>query len=755
MATVLVVDDVAANRELVAMLLGYRGHEVIEAGDGADALVLAQTRDPDVVVSDVLMPGIDGLELVHRLRSAADCPAARAPVIFYTANYLEPETRPIAEACGVSQVVLRSADPRELLDAVDEALRQGPVDIDPRPADEFARVHARAVNAKLVEKVQALRDTERRFEAMAASSPVGIVLLDADGRAEYVNPRLAEITGMPADHLLGQGWLACLEPDSRDEALRLAGRMRADGNEHRYRNRIARPDGSIRWLRVHLRPIRDAEADLSGAVVMVDDITDLVAAEERAAREVRQRQAEARRRDAERLDSLRRMAGGMAHDFNNLLGAMLGFLTLAIESIQDEADAGRMARDTATALLDDLDQVTKGGERATKLTEQLLAFGRREIGQPVVLDPNTFVQEAAAALADAAGPAVRLELRLADDVPPVSIDPRPFERLLHILVRNAREAMTEGGTVTLATGTRDGDVTVTVTDTGKGMTTEVLARAFEPFYSTKSSRTAGLGLATAQGVVTQAGGELILDSAPGRGTSAVIRLPAVGAAGAAGAAGAKSRETGPTAAPELGPVTGSQAPARASGPGGPTPVRAWVPDGPAAARGSGPGGPAAARGPGDPAAVRASGFGALTSARAPGPAGPAVGGLGPPAGGRTVLLVDDEDDLREVTARFIAKAGYRVLTAAGGAEALRVAEDHPEPIDCLVTDVVMPGMDGRQLAHRFLDRHPTTKVIFISGYAEALIDDQGRPLEPDRMILPKPFSSADLHRALRETLAAA
>ncbi|MET0425335.1 MAG: response regulator [Actinoplanes sp.] len=675
MATVLVVDDVAANRELVSILLSCHGHEVIEAADGADALVLAQSHNPDVVVSDVLMPGIDGLELAHRLRSLVGCPAAHAPVIFYTANYLEPETRPIAEACGVSQVVLRSADPRELLDAVDAALRNGPVEVDPRPADEFARVHARAVNAKLVEKDRQLRHSEQRFEAMATSSPVGIVLLDALGAADYVNPRLTEIIGMPTDRLLGHGWLACLEPGARDEALDLARHMPGDGAERRYRNRVIRPDGSIRWLRVHLRPIRDGEATSSGTVVVVDDVTDVVAAEERAGREIRRRQAEVRQRDAERLDSLRRMAGGMAHDFNNLLGAMLGFLHLAIETIGDEAAAGRLARDTANALLDDLDQVTKGGERATKLTEQLLAFGRREIGQPVVLDVNTFIRDAAAALADAAGPGVRLELSLTDGDPAVSIDPRPFERLLHILVHNAREAMSEGGVVTVGTTAQNGHVTVTVADTGRGMTAEVLGRAFEPFYSTKSSRTAGLGLATAQGVVTQAGGELALVSEVDGGTTASIRLPA---------AGVRALPTPP-----------------------PPPVPA-VP--------------------------------------APEPK---------PAGGRTILLVDDEDELREVTARFIAKAGYRVLTAAGGAEALQVAEQHADPIDCLVTDVVMPGMDGRQLAHRFLDRHPDTKVIFISGYAEALIDDQGRSLEPDRTILPKPFSSADLNRALRETLAAA
>jgi CheY-like chemotaxis protein len=204
------------------------------------------------------------------------------------------------------------------------------------------------------------------------------------------------------------------------------------------------------------------------------------------------------------------------------------------------------------------------------------------------------------------------------------------------------------------------------------MRPEVLARAFEPFFSTKAgSRTAGLGLATAHGVVTQAGGELTLTSEPGRGTTARVRLPA---------------------------ATGGPAIAQAAPPAG-----TGAPD--------------------------------------------ANGDL-------TVLLVDDERDLREVAARFIAKAGYRVLTAASGADALKVAEQNADPIHCLVTDVVMPGMDGRQLANRFLTARPDSKVIFISGYAEALIDDEGRSLEPGRTILAKPFSSAELTGALKAVLAA-
>jgi len=251
--------------------------------------------------------------------------------------------------------------------------------------------------------------------------------------------------------------------------------------------------------------------------------------------------------------------------------------------------------------------------------------------------------------------------------------------------------------------------TISIADDGRGMPAEVLARAFEPFFSTKmGSRTAGLGLATAHGVVTQAGGELSMTSSPGAGTTVLISLPSA-----------------PEAAPP--PVPAPPAPAAPSGPRG-------------APRSPTPAGPPTPLGGSLGVATR--------------PADVASPPTPPGRGTQTVLLVDDERDLREVTARFIAKAGYRVLTAANGAEALEVAERHPEAIHCLVTDVMMPGMDGRQLAHRFLSDRPDTKVVFISGYAEALIDDAGRALEPGRTILAKPFSSAELTAALKTVLAA-
>jgi PAS domain S-box-containing protein len=665
-ATVLVVDDVATNRDLAAMLLGYRGHTVIEAASGEEALDRVHDCHPDVVVSDVLMPGMDGLELVHRLRADADPLAAHAPVIFYTANYLELETRPIAEAFGVSQVVLRGSDPQDLLAAVDRALRAGPVEIPAESPEDFARAHAQALQANLMEKVRVLRHTERQFEAMTAASPIGIALLDAAAEAVYVNDRLAEITGKPMAELLGDGWLCCLEPPARNEATRLLSQPPDVAIEHRYRTRVDFPDASSRWLRVHLRPYRDTESGISGAVAVIDDITDVVEAEERASREAARRADDARRLDLERLESLRRMAGGIAHDFNNLLGAMLGFLQLASEAITEEAAAGRLAESTAAALLGDLGNVATGGERAAKLTEQLLAFGRRDISQSASIDLNAFIRAQDPELPDG----IALDLRLAEGTAPIVIAPDALERLLKNLVQNACEAMPAGGTVTITSAFDSSEppqAVLTVTDTGLGMTPETLGRAFEPFYSTKQSLSSGLGLSTVHGIASQAGGEIWLESREGAGTTATVRLPV-------------------------------------------TPVAPVSP-------------PVARRAPSDV------------------------------DDHRTVLLVDDDSDLRQVVARFIGKAGYQVLVAADGPEALDIAARHQGPIHCLVSDVVMPGMDGRQLAHRLLAERPETAVVFISGYAEALIDEEGRSLEPGATILGKPFTSTQLHEALSVVLA--
>jgi CheY-like chemotaxis protein len=212
-ATVLLVDDVASSREIVATLLGYRGHRVLEAGEAAEAISVARREHPDIVVTDVLMPGMDGYELARRLRR--DPETARTALVFYSANYTEDELRPIMDSSGASRVVSKAAGPQRLLDAVEEVLCEPA----PAPATDDDLSHARLVNAKLVEKTHLLDVSQRNFRLMAESSPVGVFLIDRDANASYVNERLCAIVGSPAGELVGRGWLRIFPPELHPEVL--------------------------------------------------------------------------------------------------------------------------------------------------------------------------------------------------------------------------------------------------------------------------------------------------------------------------------------------------------------------------------------------------------------------------------------------------------------------------------------------------------------------------------------------------------
>jgi CheY-like chemotaxis protein len=213
MATVLVVDDVAANRDVVSTLLGHRGHRVLEAGEGHEALATARREHPDVIVTDVLMPGMDGYELARALR--ADPDTVKAALIFHSANYSEDELQLLQRTCGVNRIVQKSADPRLLLDAVEAVLTESPSESRDLPGVDDDLQHVHIVNAKLIDKIRELSTSEAQFRAMAQSSPVGIFLVDRRGGTSYVNERLQTIMGSVDGALLGHGWLRCFSPGLR------------------------------------------------------------------------------------------------------------------------------------------------------------------------------------------------------------------------------------------------------------------------------------------------------------------------------------------------------------------------------------------------------------------------------------------------------------------------------------------------------------------------------------------------------------
>ena len=384
----------------------------------------------------------------------------------------------------------------------------------------------------------------------------------------------------------------------------------------------------------------------------------------------RQDKSQERLAQAQRLESLGQLAGGVAHDFNNLLAVILNYAEFAAEELAAATESDWAGR--CESAHDDLEQISRAGERAASLTRQLLAFARREVVQPQVLDLDTVITAVEEMLRRTLGEHVELAISLAGGLHPVLADPGRLEQVLVNLAVNARDAMPGGGTLTIDTSniTVDADsiaggsesplghqVRLRVSDTGTGMPPEVVAHAFEPFFTTKADDGGtGLGLATVYGILTQADGHIRIYSEPGGGTTFSITLPATTLAANAE-----------------------------------TTVAAYH--------------------------------------RTP--------------SGETVLVVEDEAALREVTRRILARNGYQVITAASGPEALEIARNYQGEIHLLVTDVVMPHMLGKEVAEQVLQIKPETEVLYMSGYARPVLASQGR-LEPGVALVEKPFSEADL-----------
>jgi hypothetical protein len=380
---------------------------------------------------------------------------------------------------------------------------------------------------------------------------------------------------------------------------------------------------------------------------------------------------EARGQKAQRLENLGQLAGGIAHDFNNLLAVMLNYTSFA----EDE-----LARVTKVDCLEqlasarrDLHQVALAGARAVGLTRQLLAFARREVIQPRSLDINDVIYSLEEMLRRTIGEHVVLTVALEPNLWSVLADPGQIERVLMNLALNARDAMPDGGALTIETGNvvvdaetvaggskaQEGkNVRLRVSDTGIGMSAEVIDQAFEPFFSTKDeSSGTGLGLSTVYGILLQAEGTIQIYSELGAGTTFSITLPVT------------SEER----------ITSEDPP------------------------------PSYERSP----------------------------------KGETVLVVEDEEALREVTSRILSRNGYRVITAANGHEALELARKHDGEIHLLITDVVMPQMLGKETAERILEIKPEIEVLYMSGYARPVLASQGR-LEPNVALIEKPFSEIEL-----------
>jgi PAS domain S-box-containing protein len=511
---------------------------------------------------------------------------------------------------------------------------------------------------------QAARESSEFNRQIIASAREGVIVYDRQLRYVVWNPFVEEMTGVRAEDVAGK---FCLDvfPFLREQGIHdllqraLAGET-VSSPDFQY---TVAASGKAGWAAGRYGPLLDAAGRIIGVIGTLRDIT------ERKRTEETLRQQEEQLRQSQKMEAVGRLAGGIAHDFNNLLTVITGRGDLLLRRLPAEDPVRR-----------DLELIKKTAERAAVLTRQLLAFSRKQMLQPKVLDLNAIVAGVAQMLQRLIGEHIDLVQMLAPDLGLVKADPAQIEQIIVNLVVNARDAMPEGGRLTLETanveldpafvaanpGSSTGRYTVlAVSDTGEGMTPEVLAHIFEPFFTTKEvGKGTGLGLATVYGIVKQHDGYITAESAPGAGTTLRVYLRRV-------------EERVEAAEPGLTPA-----------------------------------------------------------------------GL---AAAETVLLVEDEHDLRLLATEILDGAGYAVLVAAGPSEALERARGHPGPIHLLLTDVVMPGMSGRDLAERLVPLHPETKVLYMSGYAADTIVRHG-VLNPGTNLLQKPFTPDALTGKVREVL---
>jgi PAS domain S-box-containing protein len=503
----------------------------------------------------------------------------------------------------------------------------------------------------------ALRTSEEKYRSIVETTRDWILAVDRHGRPLYSNPAVERILGYAPQELMGRDVLQLIHPDDRDRVLETFRHSVLEGTGWaRLAARVRHRDGTYRDLECASTPILDSDGRVVGIQGSGHDTTE-------------RRLLEEQLRQAQKMEAVGRLAGGIAHDFNNLLGVILGYSDLLLRKDSDSPAAAKV------------EQIRKAGERAAGLTRQLLAFSRKQLLDLRVVDLNAILADTASILRRLIGEDVALEIHPAPELGRVRADLSQMEQVLMNLAVNARDAMPMGGRLTLRTANVDLDaaavsalpgiaagryVTLTVSDTGVGMTGDVMSHLFEPFFTTKEpGKGTGLGLATVYGIVKQSGGCIYADSSEGVGTSFVIYLPQVPAAPEASLAG---------------------------------------------------------RPPAEPA-----------------------------AGSETVLLVEDEASLRTLTSEILQASGYQVLEASSGPVALALAHAAELPVDVLLTDVVMPGMSGPELAERLRTIRPGIPVLYMSGYTDDALGRHG-VLAPGILLLQKPFTAAKLTGRLREAL---
>ncbi len=609
------------------------------ASSGEEAIQKAGETGPDLVLMDIVLKGrMDGIEAAGKIVERF-----KMPVIYLTA-YDDDDTLRRAGITTPYGYITKPFNNRELRVAIEIAL------------------YKHQAEAKI-------KKTEQRLAAILRSVGDAVIASDREGRIVFMNQTAERLTGWERAAALGRKMVEVLGIKAEDmESLErhLAEKVLTEGliinllEDHM----LVAKDGTATPISDSVAPIHNDDGESPGTVLVFRDIS------ERKRVEEENKRLQDQLFQAQKMESIGRLAGGVAHDFNNMLGVILGHAELAMM----KADAGR-------PLLADLLEIKKTAERSADITRRLLAFARKQTISPLVLDLNLTAVGMLRMLQKLIGEDIQLVWRPGANLWPVKMDPAQIDQILANLSVNARDAIAGTGKITIETSNIIADepycadhpgfapgeyVLLAVSDSGCGMDEDIKDKLFEPFFTTKEAgKGTGLGMAMIYGIVKQNNGYIDVESEPGLGATFRIYIPR-----------------------HIGASEGLQAKSPEA------PIK---------------------------------------------------------RGSETVLVVEDERSLLELSKIMLEQLGYRVLTASLPDEAIRQAGECPGKVDLLLTDVVMPGMNGYDLAKTILSLHPELKVLFMSGYTANVIAHHG-VLDEGVHFIQKPFSHRDLAARVRETL---
>jgi len=698
----LIVEDSPTQREKLRFILEAEGYEVVAATDGLEGLTAGLNSKFDLVLSDIMMPGLTGYEFCRRLKAGLS--PKEIPVILLTA-LSDPMDVIRSLECGADNFVTKPYEPEVLVQRVQNVLenwrlraggkletsneiyflgkkltitsdRQHILNLLISTFEDTVRNNKLLLESqfqlteakdKIVKYAELLEGkvqfTEEKYKLLLEQATDAVIGSDLEGRIFSWNKGAETMLGYPSEEMVGQYTIQLVPPDLKEKMKKTSEMAAKQGNVTHCETGMLKKNGDLVEVAVTVSPIKDPEGKIVGLSTISRDITEKKRVQESL------KKAEEQIRLSQKMDAVGRLAGGVAHDFNNLLNV--------IEGNSDFIKASFSAGDPH---LEEVEEIQNAVHRGAELTQQLLAFGKKQVSQPQLVNLNELVSVMAKMFKRLIDASIDFDFIQDVDLKWIQSDLGQIQQVMMNLILNARDAMPKGGKLLVTTKNIDTTevlevqglkippgsyVSFTVTDTGTGMDAETQKYLFEPFFTTKGEKGTGLGLATVYGIVNRWNGYLWLHSSLGAGTTFSIYFPAINAAAEV--------NTQPK----------------------------WKS---LAANGS-----------------------------------------------ETILVAEDEDSLRKILVRGMENYGYHVLQACNGVEAVKRAQDYKDTIHLLLTDVVMPKMNGKELSEELHKDRPEMNILFMSGYSQEVLSQKGT-IDPSIHLIKKPFSKEKLAERIREVL---